>query len=44
VLRAERPAVLEVQVHPPDIRRGVRYLFFGRRELLLLAVGASLLA
>jgi murein DD-endopeptidase MepM/ murein hydrolase activator NlpD len=36
--------VLEVQVHPPDIRREVRYLFFGRRELLLLTGGVVLLA
>ena len=31
--------LLEVQVHAPDIRRGVVYLFFQRRHLWLLAGG-----
>jgi murein DD-endopeptidase MepM/ murein hydrolase activator NlpD len=35
---------LEVQVHAPDIRRGVLYLFFERRQLLWLGAGVALLA
>lgn len=35
-----REPVLEVQVHAPDIRRGVLYLFFDRRHLLSMVVGA----
>jgi murein DD-endopeptidase MepM/ murein hydrolase activator NlpD len=30
---------LEVQIHPSDIQRGVRYLFLGRRHFGALAVG-----
>jgi murein DD-endopeptidase MepM/ murein hydrolase activator NlpD len=41
-MRAAGP-LLEVQVHAPDIRRGVTYLFFERRHLALLAGGAALL-
>jgi len=37
-----RGAQLEVQIHPADIRRRVRYLFFSRRELVLLAGGVLL--
>jgi murein DD-endopeptidase MepM/ murein hydrolase activator NlpD len=37
------PRLLEVQVHAPDIRRGVRYLFFERRHLFSLAAAALLI-
>ena len=39
-----REPVLEVQVHAPDIRRGVLYLFFDRRHVLSLLAGAAAFA
>ena len=43
---APRPAspYLEIQVHPGDIRRGVRYLFLTRRQVALWSVAAALYA
>jgi murein DD-endopeptidase MepM/ murein hydrolase activator NlpD len=41
-MRRDEP-VLEVQVHAPDIRRGVTYLFLGRRHLLGLAAAVLVL-
>jgi murein DD-endopeptidase MepM/ murein hydrolase activator NlpD len=37
-----RRASLEVQIHPADIRRRVRYFFFGRAGLTLLSLAALL--
>jgi len=34
--------LLEVQVHAPDIRRGVRYLFLGRRHFWIAGAAATL--
>ncbi len=34
--------LLEVQVHAPDIRRGVRYLFLDRRHFLVAGAAAAL--
>ena len=39
--RRDRSRHFEVQLHPADIRKGVRYLFFSRRHLV---AGAALLA
>jgi murein DD-endopeptidase MepM/ murein hydrolase activator NlpD len=40
--KAARPyAQLEIQIHPANIRRRVRYLFFSRRRLVLLAAGVA---
>ncbi len=37
--------MIEIQIHPSDIRRKVRYLFFGRRMVLLgIVMGLLLLA
>ena len=38
------PAVLEIQYHPADIRRGVRYFFLNQKTSRLLAIGAGLYA
>lgn len=40
--RELRQAQWELQIHPADIRRQVRYLFLSRRDLLLLVLAASL--
>jgi len=43
-MAAERP-YLEVQIHAPDIRRGVRYLFLSRRgATIIIAVASSVAA
>lgn len=34
----QRPAVLEIQYHPADIRRGVRYFFLTRKRFRTLAL------
>jgi hypothetical protein len=44
---ADTPAVaprwnLEVQIHPGDIRKRVRYLFLSRRQLTAISVAALL--
>ena len=36
------PWSLEIQIHPADIRRRVRYLFLSRRQLTLLSLAALL--
>lgn len=36
---AAAPARFEIQIHPSDIRRGVRYLFLTRRQLVWAALG-----
>ncbi len=38
---ARREARLEIQIHPGDIRRRVRYLFFTRRRLALAVAGVA---
>lgn len=35
--------MIEIQIHPSDIRRRVRYVFIGRRKAVILAVGATVL-
>lgn len=35
--------MIEIQIHPSDIRRKVRYVFIGRRRALILSIGATLL-
>lgn len=37
----QRPAQIELQIHPGDIRRRVRYLFFTRRRLVLIAAAVG---
>ncbi len=39
-----RPAVLEIQYHPADIRRGVRYYFLTEKRARLLALAVGLYA
>lgn len=41
---SSRPAVLEIQYHPADIRRGVRYYFLTEKRARLLTVAAGLFA
>jgi len=41
---SQAPAVLEIQYHPADIRRGVRYFFLNQRRARTLAAGALLYA
>ena len=38
-----RAPLLEIQIHAPDIRRGVNYLFLGRWQATLIAAGVVLL-
>lgn len=38
----EGVAHLEIQIHPADIQKGVRYLFLTRRQLTLFVLAASL--
>jgi murein DD-endopeptidase MepM/ murein hydrolase activator NlpD len=37
-IRSSRPTNVEVQIHPSDIRKGVRYLFLSRLQLALLTL------
>ena len=39
--RPRAPARIEIQIHPGDIRRRVRYLFFTRRRLIWIAAGVA---
>lgn len=41
-MNSQRQKKLEVQIHPSDIQKGVKYLFFSYRQLLLWGVGLGL--